>query len=99
MSSGRQGQSRETMSAVRDRHAAIQKLEQTVIILAQLYEEVNAIVLQQEPVVAQINQQSEVVHENVNQANSQLDGAIKSARAANRKKWYCAGIVCQFLSL
>jgi hypothetical protein len=83
------------MEAVESRHVAIQKIERQVIELAQLFEDMNVQVLQQEPVVTQINQQSEVVHENVNQANTQLDGAISKARAANRKKWYCLGIACK----
>jgi len=92
LQSGRQQHVRSAMEAVESRHVAIQKIERQVIELAQLFEDMNVQVLQQEPVVTQINQQSEVVHENVNQANTQLDGAISKARAANRKKWYCLGI-------
>lgn len=78
------------------RHEAIQKIEQQVIELAQLFEDMNRLVVEQEPVVTQINEQSEVVHTNVNQANTQLDGAIKKAAAARRKKWYCLGIAGEF---
>ena len=59
----------------------------------------NALVVQQEPVVEQINQQSEVVQENVSHGNVQLDGAIKKARAARRKKWICLGIVGEFFRI
>ena len=56
----------------------------------------NALVVTQEPVVAQINEQAEVVNQNVVQANTQLDGAVKKARAARRKKWICLGIVGEY---
>ena len=56
----------------------------------------NALVVQQEPVVAQINERVEGVQQNVTQGNVQLDGAIKKARAARRKKWICLGIVCKY---
>lgn len=55
----------------------------------------NALVVQQEPVVAQINERVENVQQNVSQGNTQLDGAIKKARSARRKKWICLGIVCE----
>ena len=80
------------------RHEAIQKIERQVIELAQLFEDMNVLVVQQEPVVAQINERVENVQQNVTQGNTQLDGAIKKARAARRKKWYCLGIVCEYLA-
>ena len=53
----------------------------------------NALVVQQDTVVQGINDQSEQVQTNVQQGNTQLDGAIKSARAARKKKWICLGII------
>ena len=92
MQGNRRGQSQSALQAVQSRHDAIQKIERQIIELGQLFEDLNATVQIQEPIVAQINEQSEVVHTNVNQANTQLDGAIKKARSANRKKWICLGI-------
>ncbi|MCJ1412177.1 Plasma membrane t-SNARE, secretory vesicle fusion [Ptychographa xylographoides] len=92
MEGERRGQAQSALQAVRGRHEAIEKIEGQIRELAALFNDMNVLVVQQEPVVTQINQQSEVVQENVNQANVQLDGAITKARAANRKKWYCLGI-------
>jgi len=61
--------------------------------LAQLFNDLEALVVQQEPAVAQIEQKGEEVNENVGKGNTELDGAIVKARAARRKKWICLGIV------
>ena len=95
--SGRSGQSQSTLRAVEGRRAEIRKVEQGVQeILAQM-RKLNEVILIQEDAVGTIAQQSDVVHENVTQGNTQLDGAITKARAANRKKWYCLGIASKFL--
>ena len=60
--------------------------------LAQLFQDLEALVVQQEPAVAQIEQKGEEVNTNMTSANTQLDGAIVKARAARRKKWICLGI-------
>ena len=61
--------------------------------LAQLFQDLEALVVQQEPAVTQIEQKGEEVTENVGKGNTELDGAIVKARAARRKKWICLGIV------
>lgn len=61
--------------------------------LAQLFQDLETLVVQQEPAVTQIEQKGEEVTENVGKGNTELDGAIKKARAARRKKWICLGIV------
>ena len=96
LQSDRRGQSQSALRAVQGRHEAIQKIERQVIELAQLFEDMNALVVQQEDVVTNIDTQAAVVHENVEQANVQLDGAIEKARSRNRKKWWCLLIVREF---
>lgn len=78
---------------MRQRHQAIQKIEQDMITLAQLYQDLEAQVIQQEPAVMQIEQRGEEVNDHVAKANTELDGAVVKARAARRKKWWCLGIV------
>ena len=96
MQSDRRGQSQSALREVQGRHLAIQKIERQVVELAQLFEDMNVLVVQQEPVVERVNQQAEAVHENVDRANTELNGAVKKARAARRKKWYCLGIIGEF---
>lgn len=66
--------------------------------LAQLFTDVQELVIQQEPAVTQIQQGAEETHRNVQQANTKLDSAITSARNARRWKWYALIIVSKLHS-
>ena len=57
--------------------------------LAQLFQDLDQIVQEQEPMVANIETKGEEIHENVVQANNEIGGAIEKARSRNRKKWWC----------
>jgi hypothetical protein len=83
------------LGAVRARHDAIQNIEKTMIELAQLFQDLDAIVVQQEPMVQNIEQRGEEVHDNVVQGNQKIESAIEKARSRNRKKWWCVLIVCE----
>lgn len=92
LSSDRRGQAQRTLGAVNQRHQEIQKIERQMIELAQLFTDLENIVVQQEPLVENIEQKGEEVHDNMMKANTELGGAVTSARAARRKKWICLGI-------
>lgn len=64
-----------------------------MIELAQLFQDVEAAVVQQEPAIEEIETKAGVINENVGKANHEIDGAIVKARSRNRKKWICLGIV------
>jgi SNARE domain len=81
-----------TLSNNRKRHDDIQVIEKQMLALVQLFQDLDAIVIQQEAAVETIDQRGEDVQQNVEQANVQLDTAITSARAARRKKFWCLGI-------
>lgn len=68
-----------------------------MIELAQLFQDMEALVVQQEPAVIQIEQKGEEVTDNVGKANVEMDGAISKARSRNRKKWWCLLILCECL--
>ncbi|KAL5462751.1 hypothetical protein PMIN06_001444 [Paraphaeosphaeria minitans] len=93
MSSNRQGQANSTLRNVRERHEAIQKIEQQMVELAQLFTDLDQIVMQQEPLVENIEAKGEEIHQNVVQANTEIGGAIEKARSARRKKWWCL-LIC-----
>ena len=61
--------------------------------LAQLFQDLDQIVMQQEPLVENIEQKGEEIHDNVVQANTEIGGAIEKARSARRKKWWCL-LIC-----
>ena len=62
--------------------------------LAQLFQDLDQIVQQQEPLVENIEAKGEEIHENVVQANTEIGGAIVKARSARRKKWWCL-LICK----
>ena len=93
MSSNRRGQANSPLRNVKERHDAIQKIELQMIELAQLFQDLDQIVQQQEPLVADIEQKGEEVRENVTKGNEEIGTAIVSARARNRKKWWCL-LIC-----
>lgn len=92
MQSDRRGQSQTALRNVESRHAAIQRIEKQMIELAQLFEQMNVLVEQQEVVVEQVEQRGNETVENVEKANGELTGAVTHARNAKRLKWWCLGI-------
>ncbi|KAL8877781.1 MAG: hypothetical protein Q9192_008599, partial [Flavoplaca navasiana] len=92
MQSNRRGQAQSALSAVQGRHEAIQKIERQMIELAQLFQDVDAAIVEQEAPVQAIETGVEKTHENIQGGNKQLDGAIKKARSIRKKKWICLGI-------
>jgi syntaxin 1B/2/3 len=70
-----------------------------MIELGRLYQEVAELVHQQDAAVEQINQGAEDVVDNVQNANTQIDHAIKSARNARKWKWYALLIVILIIAI
>ncbi|KAF2467267.1 t-SNARE, partial [Lindgomyces ingoldianus] len=93
LSSDRRGQAQSSLRNVQERHEAIQKIERQMVELAQLFQDLDQIVMQQEPLVTNIEAKGEEVHDNVVKANTEIGGAIEKARSRNRKKWWCLLIV------
>lgn len=92
LQSDRRGQSRAALSAVENRHAAIQKIESQMIELAELFQDMETLVVQQEAAVTNIETKGEEVVEHLDKGNEQITSAIKSARNARKWKWWCLGI-------
>jgi syntaxin 1B/2/3 len=65
--------------------------------LAELFQDLDRIVQEQEPLVQDIERKGEEVHDNVTKGNEEIGTAINSARARNRKKWWCLLIVILIL--
>ena len=99
MQSSRQGQARAVLNAVQDRHAALQRIEQQMIELAQLFQDMDTLIVQQEVAVTQIEQKGEEVVENLDKGNEEIAVAVTTARKTRKKKWICLGIVGKLTSL
>lgn len=65
MSSDRRGQAQSSLRNVKERHEAIQKIDRQIMELAQQFNDLNQIVVQQEPLIQNIDQEGEEVHEYV----------------------------------
>ncbi|KAF9876750.1 snare domain containing protein [Colletotrichum karsti] len=92
MQSGRQAQANSVLSAVQDRQAALEKIEQQILELAQLFQDMDVLVVQQEAAVTQIEQKGEEVVENLDKGNQEIGVAVETARKTRKKKWWCLGI-------
>ncbi|KAK9420398.1 putative t-SNARE coiled-coil-like protein [Seiridium unicorne] len=93
MQSNRRGQAQSVLSAVQDRHAQLQKIEQQLIELAQLFQDMDTLVVQQEELVTNIEQKAEETVENFDKGNEEVGTAINTARKTRKKKWICLAIV------
>ena len=65
--------------------------------LAELFQDMERMVVEQEPMVEQIEQGAEETQTNLQKGNTHLVDAEKKARAARRKKWICFWIVGKLL--
>ncbi|CAK7235084.1 hypothetical protein SCUCBS95973_009149 [Sporothrix curviconia] len=95
MQSDRRGQARAVLSAVQDRHAALQKIEQQMVELAQLFQDMDTLVVQQEAQVMQIEQKAEDAVVDIGKGNEEIAVAVTTAKRTRKKKWICLGI-CDF---
>lgn len=89
MNSNRSGQAQSTMNAVRARHDAIQNIERQMIELAELFNDMDNLVMQQEAAVTNIEMKGEEVVEHMDKGNQEIGTAIVHARNTRKWKWWC----------
>lgn len=92
LSSNRSASANSVATAVRERQADIQRIERTILELAELFEQMNEQVVLSEPVVEAIEDLTSKVDTDLEGANIQLKQAVKSGYSARRKKFWCLGI-------
>ncbi|KAI1774580.1 t-SNARE [Hypoxylon cercidicola] len=92
MQSNRRGQAQQVLNAVQDRHEQLKKIESQMLELAQLFQDMDTLVMQQDVAVEAIEQKAEEVVVNIDKGNQEVGVAIQSARATRKKKWICLGI-------
>ncbi|KAF2972506.1 hypothetical protein GQX73_g1060 [Xylaria multiplex] len=85
----RTGQASSVLGAVRARHNELQNIEKTLMELATLFRDLAVLVDQQEPLVAQAEQNAENTVKHIDMGNQQVKKGIISARNARKWKWYC----------
>ncbi|CZT09570.1 related to putative snare protein syn [Rhynchosporium graminicola] len=92
MQSNRRGQAQSVLSEVKSRNEAIKKIESQMIELAEMFQDMDNLVVQQEAAVVNIEQKGEEVVDNMDKGNEQIGTAIVSARNTRKWKWWCLGI-------
>lgn len=92
MQGNRMGEATSTLNAVRARQQDMQKIEQTLGELVQLFQDLSVLIEQQEVQTMDISQKTEMVQEDLQQANVEIGTAVKTAVSTRKKKWICLGI-------
>lgn len=93
MQSNRRGEARSALTEVQVRHREIQKIEQTLQELAQLFNDMEVLVAEQEEQVDQIDQSTGAAQHDIEVGVGHQEKAVTLARAWRKKKWICVGIV------
>jgi syntaxin 1B/2/3 len=99
MQSDRRGQSRAVLREVEERNRELAKIERQMVELAQLFQDLDTMVIQQEEAVAQIEQKGEEIVENLDKGNEEIAVAVDTARSTRKKKWICLGIVVAIIAI
>jgi syntaxin 1B/2/3 len=84
---------------VRARHNDIQRIEKTMTELALLFNQLNEMVVYQEPMVARIEDQTVHVVDETQEANKKLESGIQSARRARKLKWWTLLVVVLIVAI
>ncbi|KAI1429162.1 t-SNARE [Xylaria sp. FL1777] len=95
----RTGQASSVLGAVRARHNELQRIEKTLLELANLFQDLAVLVEQQEVPVAQAEQNAEDTTKYMEQGNQQVKKGIISARNARKWKWWCLLIVILIIAV
>lgn len=75
------------------RHDELQRIEQTMIELAAMFNDMEQLVVAQEPVVERTEEAATNAQTDVDKGNTEVDKAIGHARHRNKLKWWCFFIV------
>ncbi|CAK7269650.1 hypothetical protein SEPCBS119000_003676 [Sporothrix epigloea] len=89
----RSGQASAVLGAVRARHNELQRIEQSITELNGLFNDLDTLVIQQDPIFSQVEEQTQATVGNLEGANKQVADATKHARSRRRLKWWCLLVV------
>jgi len=88
-SSTRYGESRAAYREVQERHEDIRKIERTLAELAQLFNDMDILVTQQDDMINAIETSATQVQKDTEAGLGQTEKAVEHARSARRKRWFC----------
>lgn len=89
----RRGQAADVLDAVQTRHQEILRIERTMAELAQLFQDMEVLVAEQDQQINDVDENVALAQHEIEQGVVYQGKAIVSARKARRKKWICLGIL------
>ncbi|TIA88689.1 hypothetical protein E3P99_02480 [Wallemia hederae] len=89
LQSNRYGDAKSAYREVQERHEDIKRIERTLTELAQLFNDMSILVEQQDDTLQNIHASAEETNKDMELGLIQTERAVKSARAARRKRWIC----------
>jgi len=98
LNSNRYGDARAAYKEVQDRHQEILKIESTITELAQMFNDMATMVDEQEPALLAVEAKANEAETTMQDAEKQMGKAVKSARAARKKRWICFIIILIILA-
>ncbi|CAN8106202.1 unnamed protein product [Discula destructiva] len=93
LSYGRTGQANAVLGNVRARHNELLDIERSINELVMMIQDLDTIIIQQEPQVAATEEQVNTTVGHLEEGNKQIDLANEKARHRRKLKWICSGIV------
>ncbi|KAI4867358.1 t-SNARE [Hypoxylon rubiginosum] len=89
----RTGQASTVLGAVRARHNELQRIEKTIVELAQMFQDLAILVEQQEPLVEEAATNAENTSKYIEEGNTHVKKGIIHARNRRKWKWWCLFLV------
>ncbi|XXH03517.1 Tripeptidyl-peptidase sed2 [Hypoxylon texense] len=89
----RTGQASTVLGAVRARHNELQRIEKTMVELAQMFQDLAILVEQQEPLVEEAATNAENTSKYIEEGNTHVKKGIIHARNRRKWKWWCLFLV------
>lgn len=89
LQSNRRGEARTVLNEVQVRHRELLKLEKTMAELTQLFHDMEELVIEQDQPIQQIEEQIDTAQHDIEQGVGHTNKAVKSAKAARKKKMWC----------
>jgi syntaxin 1B/2/3 len=99
MQSVRFGDARAALAEVQQRHDDIKKIEKTIEELANLFQEMNLIVDQQDVAIEHIENEAIQITNDMEAGVQHVGKALEHAKSARKKKWICLLIVIILLAI
>lgn len=93
LQTNRSGQAAAVLGAVRARHNELQGIESSIIELNGMFNDLDNLVVQQDPVFARTEEQTQGAVQNLDNANKQVKQATDHARRRRKLKWWCFLVV------